>query len=97
MPKKKKKTKPAEGTLRVWWIPQVPMKSFHVPVKNVKQAMLILDTLARYDQFQLDNNIKPDYSNTGGLQEFTGGDWTEWDNDDGDDIDAVMDQRQEAA
>lgn len=66
--------------LRVWWIPQVPMQSFHVPVKTLEEAHLILETLSYYDQFQFENNIKPDYSNTGGLQEFDEDEqeWLDW-------------------
>ena len=67
-----------EGDLKVWWIPQVPMKAFEVPVKSPEEAIFIMDTLARYDQFQLDNNIKPDYSNTGGLNVFEEGEWSSW-------------------
>lgn len=55
------------GQLRVWWIPQIPMKPFEVLVDDLKQAKLLLDTLADYDAFQYENDIKPDYSNTGGL------------------------------
>ena len=66
------------GDLKVWWIPQIPMKQFEVPVKSPKEAVLILDTLARYDTFQLENNIKPDYCNAGGLIVFEDGEWTEW-------------------
>ena len=76
---------PQVGDLRVWWIPQVPMKPFYVNVKTLEEAALILDTLADYDVFQLENNIKPDYSNVGGLaryEEDAGGggipDWCDW-------------------
>ncbi len=55
------------GMLRVWWIPQVPMKSFNIEVFSLEEAKLLLDTLAEYDRFQFENNIKPDYSNAGGL------------------------------
>jgi len=54
--------------LKVWWIPQIPGKPFLVMVDDLKQAKLLLDTLANYDRFQFDNNIKPDYSNVGGLE-----------------------------
>ena len=77
------------GDLRVWWIPQVPMDAFYVSVNNAIEAKLILNTLADYDQFQLDNNIKPDYSNTGGLEVFEDGEWTDWyEKEYGQDIDA---------
>lgn len=64
--------------LRVWWIPQIPGKPFHVSVKDPKEAQLILRTLGQYDQFQLEHNIKPDYSNAGGLDVFEDGEWCEW-------------------
>lgn len=78
--------------MRVWWIPQVPMKPFHVDVKTLDEAKLLLNTLAQYDLFQLENNIKPDYSNAGGLEMYDEeeGDWFEWSNEDGDQIDEVM-------
>jgi hypothetical protein len=78
------------GDLRVWWIPQVPMKAFHVPVNMIQEAKLILDTLAEYDKFQYENRIKPDYSNAGGLQVYIDEelepDWYEWENEFGEDI-----------
>ncbi len=76
------------GDLRVWWIPQVPMKSFDVPVNNLVEAKLILNTLADYDLFQLD------YANAGGLQIYsdvngdgTEFDWWDWEDDEGNGID----------
>lgn len=68
--------------LRVWWIPQVPMKAFYKPVENLVEAKLLLDTLAEYDLFQYDNNVKPDYCNAGGLQTCEDGEWLDWFDDD---------------
>lgn len=77
-----------EGDLRVWWIPQVPMPAFNVPVATPHEAAKLLDVLAKYDLFQLEHNIKPDYSNTGGLSVFEDGEWSEWyDEESGEDID----------
>jgi len=56
--------------LRVWWIPQVPGRPFHVPVSTVEEGVKIMDVLARYDQFQYDNHIKGDYANVGGLEQW---------------------------
>jgi len=91
----KQKTPPQK--LRVWWIPQIPGKPFHVSVKNVNEAKLLLNTLANYDLFQLENKIKPDYCNAGGLEVFEVtdeeakiSDWCEWTNENGDSIDDVM-------
>lgn len=94
MTKKKQKDKTKEGALRVWHIPQVPMEPFHVSVLSVREAKLILDALARYDIFQFEKNIKPDYCNAAGLEVFDGGEWTEWyDEESGEDIDHLDDQR----
>lgn len=67
-----------EGNLKIWWIPQVPMKAFEVQVANIVEAKLLLDTLAQYDLFQFANKIKPDYCNTGGLVITEGGEWVDW-------------------
>lgn len=72
------------GQLQVWWIPQIPMKAFEVNVDTVGQAVLLLETLARYDAFQFENRIKPDYSNVGGLRVWVADDgegkegWNDW-------------------
>lgn len=73
--------------MQVWWIPQVPMTPFVVPVETELEANLLLDTLAAYDFFQLENKIKPDFCNMGGLHvwvadsdgEGTPG-WEDWEN-----------------
>jgi len=77
---------PKEGDLRVWWwVPQVPTKSFTVPVDSIEMGVWIMDILAQYDLFQYENRIKPDYSNAGGIQQWsldTDGEgtpgWEEW-------------------
>ena len=72
--------------LRIWWIPQVPGKTFKVDVNSVEEGVKLMDTLANYDLFQLENNIKPDYCNAGGLIMFDAkddtdspqGSWVDW-------------------
>ena len=66
---------------KVWWIPQVPGKSFEVEVDSVIEGAKLMDTLAKYDDFQFKNNIKPDYSNAGGLMEFLDGEWVDWEDE----------------
>ncbi len=79
--------------LRVWWIPQVPGKPFYVPVNSVEEAKKVLDLLAAYDAFQLENRIKGDYANTGGLEMWNEqeNEWYSWEIDTGnnyfDDVD----------
>lgn len=82
-----KPKKISEGQLRVWHIPQVPGKPFQIYVFSIKEAKSVLNILAIYDLFQLENNIKPDYSNAQGLEVFDGKEWSDWYSDiDGGDI-----------
>ncbi len=82
---------PNEGDLHVWWIPQIPMKAFIVPVKNTDEAILLLNALTQYDIFQYENRIKPDYSNAGGLDIFDDGEWITWRHpESGEDIDEII-------
>jgi len=75
-----------KGDMRVWWIPQVPGAPFHVEVNTIPEAQLLINSLAAYDIFQLEHNIKPDYCNAGGLQIFDGEEWEDWYDDDGNSI-----------
>lgn len=84
--------------LRIWWIPQVPMKPFYANVDSVEEAAKLLRVLAEYDKFQFENKVKPDYSNAGGLQVFDpdddtdgqSGSWVDWYDEDGMNIDEWM-------
>lgn len=79
---------------RVWWIPQVPMQPFHIPVSTLEEAILILDTLAKYDIFQFKNNIKPDYCNAGGLEVLDEDEgWSEYEDNEGRDIDDIIEEK----
>lgn len=86
---------PKVGDLRVWWIPQIPMSAFRVPVKDIEQAKFTLVLLANYDIFQFENHVKPDYSNVGGLEVYVEDagdgkpDWEEWEDEEGNDIDNI--------
>lgn len=65
--------------MKLWWIPQVPMKAFEVDVANLDEGVKLMNVLADYDLFQFENHIKPDYCNTGGLQVLTDdGEWEDW-------------------
>lgn len=66
------------SNLKVWWVPQVPMKAFEVNVESVAQGVFLLDTLANYDLFQFHNRVKPDYCNAGGLVMLEDGEWVDW-------------------
>ena len=68
--------------MRVWWIPQVGMLGdpFYIPVKTVEEGKKFLDLLSAYDIYQLDNRIKPDFCNTGGIEVFNEEEkeWEDW-------------------
>ena len=72
--------------LRVWWVPQVPMKPFYISVDSVRDGAKIMRVLADYDSFQFENRVKPDYCNAGGLEmldvedktDGLDGSWTDW-------------------
>ena len=75
--------------LRIWHIPQVPMRAFRVRVSDIDSACLLLEVLAKYDSFQYENKIKPDYANASGLEVYDEilSEWTDWyGEDDGEDI-----------
>lgn len=81
----------AAATLRVWWIPQIPMKAFKVDVESVQQGKFLLDALAKYDLFQYENNVKPDYCNMGGLSVLEDdGEWLDLTEDEVDDYFAAI-------
>ena len=58
-----------------------------MPVRDTYEAMLVLNTLTRYDLFQSTHGIRPDFSNAGGLDVWEDGEWVTWYSDDGEDID----------
>lgn len=78
------------GDLRIFHIPQIPMKGFEVFVSSPEEAHKFLRILADYDLFQFANNIKPDYSNAQGLEVFNGEEWEDWYSTDGDELDEYM-------
>ena len=89
---------PRIGALRVWHIPQVLGKPFHVYVDTLQEAQRVLNVLANYDLFQYKNKIKPDYCNAAGLERYEANDgggnpgWCEWyDEETGDFIDEWAD------
>lgn len=61
---------PKPGDLQVWWVPQIPGKSFLVDVESVEEGVRMMSVLAEYDAFQYENRIKPDYANAGGLNVY---------------------------
>ena len=89
--------------LRVWWIPQVPMEAFYVPVESPEEGQKVINILATYDCFQYNHNVKSDYANAGGLQYFNEEDneWEDWyfedDNSYYDDLDEFIEEKSDRA
>lgn len=76
--------------LKVWWIPQVPMKAFEVPVSSLEEGIKVMDVLADYDLFQYENKVKPDYTNAGGIVMLEDGEWVDWHDEYGNDLDEYL-------
>ena len=89
---------PKIGSLRVVWNPQVGKINnfFTVSVSSIEEAWKIMNTLADYDLYQFNENIKGDYVNMGDFQiyEEDNGEgepgWCTFYTDDGDTIDDIM-------
>jgi hypothetical protein len=66
--------------LKVLHIPQVPGKAFEVSVDSVVQGVRVMKLLAKYDAFQYENNIKPDYCNASFLVMWDeeNQEWEDW-------------------
>ena len=54
--------------------------TIYIPIETAEEGKKVMDILACYDLFQLENNIKPDFSNTSGLQMYNEEDqeWEDW-------------------
>ena len=77
---------PEINDLRVYYIPQIPMRGFEYDVPDLKSAVMVLDALSRFSLFEFENRVKPDYSDAGGVQRYEddgegGHDWFDVDDD----------------
>lgn len=75
--------------MRIWWSTQPPGDRFHYPVPDVASASLLLDALATFGAFRVEQHSMPDRGNLGGAEwrhpVLTGGEWVEFDPDDASD------------
>ena len=78
---------PKEGDLRVWHVTNPPNKPFHRKVSSIDEAKAVLNLLADYDNHIGDPLI---WGNAQGLEQFAGGEWVEWHNEDDNDISEVL-------
>src|SRR5690606_19532234 len=70
-----------KNKLRVWHIPQVPMKGFRIPVKDESQAALLIASLSLQHLWLEENNVIGDFSNAIGVEMFEDGEWTDYYNE----------------
>jgi len=59
---------------KIEWIPQLPLKDgtkpFEVFVDTLEEAINVSNLLGRYDIYQYETNIKPDFANAGSILEY---------------------------
>ena len=59
---------------KVEWIPQIPLKNgiepFKVFVDTLEEAINVSNLLGRYDIYQFETNIKPDFANAGSILKY---------------------------
>lgn len=76
----------SEGDLKIWYIPQVPMKPYEVDVVRrqgstdeayLENARAILEAIVGLSIFEFDNLIKPDYSDAAGISRLEDGEWND--------------------
>ena len=70
-----------EGDLRIWWIRNPPSPPDFILIDSPDEAVPLLDRLGEFD---IKNGIQV---NAGGLEVFEDGEWTEWYDEEGNDID----------
>lgn len=84
-------TNPTEGDLRVWYIPQVPMRPYIVDIPRrerasdkayLEGAAFVLDAIVGLSIFELENRVKPDYCDATGIERFEDGEWCEVEEED---------------
>jgi hypothetical protein len=66
-------------SVKVWYIPQVPMPPFEVEVADVATGRIVLDALVDFSLFEFENRVKPDYADMGGISELVDGEWCDVD------------------
>lgn len=86
---------------RITHYPQIPCKPFTRMVRTPEEGAILAETLAYYDLFQYENNIKPDYSNSTFLEVWNAdeGEWEGWyrESDDAELDELIEEMRREGA
>ena len=72
--------------MRVWWSRNVPNRPKYFKVKDIEEAKRTIEELTQEDL--KDKSVE---DNVGGLEVFENGEWSEYYNDDGQDIMEIID------
>ena len=66
--------------LRIWHTPRVPGDCFYMEVDTLVQAADILNMLAGYDVFQVEQHLRPETASVSGLHYHDGltNEWYDW-------------------
>lgn len=77
--------------MRVYFIPEIanPQNIFCKEVSSVEEARIVLDTLADFNLFEIEQKIVPDIAgNMSGLQVWNENEqeWEEWEDEEGNNI-----------
>ena len=81
----------------VYWFPVAPMNQpMNLPVPSPVAAGWAIDLLAWFDLYQAEHNLRPDFSNAGGLTvSGKDGEPENWYSDDGEDFDDWWEENRE--
>ncbi len=79
-----------EDDLRIWWISNPPSPARYTLAESIDDAVQSLAILADLD---IEDGVEV---NVSGLEVFKDGEWEEWYDEDGSDIDGIIEQRGES-
>lgn len=74
--------------LKVWYIPQVPMRSFEINVHSPEEALDLMELISEFSCVMFENKLRPDYTDCCGLITYCHNydEWVEWYNEDDFDV-----------
>lgn len=72
-------------------------RPYHQVVSSPEEAKLVIDSIADFVNFQINNGVFPDHCNTAGLEEWDDEeqDWVTWYDEEGLDLDVHFDMLNE--
>jgi hypothetical protein len=71
---------------RLWWRTTCGGETFYADVDSPEAAVTLAFTLATYDKFLISQGHEFGYSGGGGLEVCEDGNWSEWEDAEGNDV-----------